>query len=148
MTTSSSNYPTKEEILRTPPEYIQNDIKKDTISLVEWKEGNYKGWKEKNANQKYESLKIMIEGLSSNHEKCTIGEAERHYYDPNTKTLHLNIKKPSIISALHEYGHHLYGPSEKDACIYSVWMFKIVFPRVFKEMDFDGHLLKYNGAKD
>lgn len=48
---------------------------------------------------------------------------------------------PSILSALHELGHHLYGESELDACRFSVHLFKEEFPKSFAKLTWKGHQL-------
>lgn len=136
---SNNQYPTKEEILKNQPEKISDDIR----ILCDWKEEHYKSWKEKPNTQKLAALKLLIISLSNLYKKsCTIETSNNDFYNPNSKTIFLNLDKPSIISTLHEFAHHIYGSSELKACAYSVWMFKIVFPKVFNKMDFDGHLLK------
>ena len=49
----NKQYPTKEEILKNPPKNIGKDITK----LCDWKDKHYKGWKEKDTNQKMMALK-------------------------------------------------------------------------------------------
>lgn len=140
-TSSTQNlYPTKEEILANPPKNIKEDI----MVLCDWKDENYKSWKEKSINQKLMALEDLIVSLCKIHKKpCRITAVEdRYFYDPNNKTINLSLNKPSIISTLHEFGHHIYGSSELKACAYSVWMFKMVFPKIFAKLEFKGHLIK------
>lgn len=132
-------YPTKQQILENPPGNIIPDIE----ILYEWKEAFYKGWKEKPIEFKFMALEELINKLGQHYaHPCNRKLAESYSYDPNTQTIIMNKEKPSIISTLHEFGHHLHGESELKACSYSVWMFKTVFPQVFKRMVWEGHLLK------
>ena len=132
-------YPTKEEILENPPMLIAKDIK----ILIEWKDGNYQSWSKKSINTKWAALETLVESLSKQYnKKSKVKIAKEPMYDPRTQTIFLSETKPSIISTLHEFGHHIYGESELKACAYSVWMFKIVFPKVYNKMKWDKHLLK------
>ena len=49
--------------------------------------------------------------------------------------------KPSILTSLHEFGHHLYGASELTACSYSICMYIKVFPEIYEKMTWQNHLL-------
>lgn len=133
------SYPTKKEILENPP----NNIKEDTLILDEWKYKNYKGWKEKDVKTKHEALYNLIHQLSRLHgHPCNVTTIdEENYYDTETHTINISKSKPSIISALHEFGHHMYGESELKACSYSIWVYKLIFPKMYKKMKFEGHLL-------
>lgn len=134
-------YPTKEEILA--PENTPENIAADIEILCDWKDRNYKRWKDKSANNKLLCLEQLISKLVIHYSHpCRIGTADEPKYDPNTQTIFISNTKPSILSTLHEFGHHLYGESELKACAYSVWMFKMVFPKVYTKMKWDGHMLK------
>jgi hypothetical protein len=50
----------------------------------------------------------------------------------------------SILTALHEFGHHRFGASELKACRWSVGLFRKVFPRTFARAHFEGHMLVLN----
>jgi len=134
-------YPTKEEILENPPEGINEDI----LILGEWKEKHYNKWKEKTTEYKHNALYELITSLCKLYDNpcCITTEEERNYYLQETRTINISKSKPSIISALHEFAHHILGESELKACSYSVWMYKIAFPKMFTKMKFDGHLLKH-----
>ena len=62
-------------------------------------------------------------------------------YERNHKRIILG-GKPSIISALHEYGHHLLGSDELQACIFSISLFRIVFPKAYEKLNWNGHMLR------
>jgi len=55
------------------------------------------------------------------------------------------LDAPSIVSALHELGHHLFGASELTACRFSAQLFQRVFPRQFNRLTWQGHLLVRQG---
>lgn len=61
-------------------------------------------------------------------------------YQGATQTIFIN-KTLSIISALHELGHHLHGSSELLACSLSVHLFKAAFPKAFAKLEWKGHML-------
>jgi len=62
--------------------------------------------------------------------------------DYKHQTIYLSDNNPSIISALHEFGHYLYGKSELKACRFSVHLFKEIFPIAYKKLKWEGHMLK------
>jgi hypothetical protein len=47
----------------------------------------------------------------------------------------------SVVTLLHEWGHRLYGPSERESCRWSLNLFKLSFPISFSRCRFDGHML-------
>lgn len=47
----------------------------------------------------------------------------------------------SILTYLHEYSHSLNGPSEREACRWSINLFRRVFPISFSRLQADRHLL-------
>jgi len=61
-------------------------------------------------------------------------------YNPITKTI--SLRNLSLVSALHELAHHLYGVSERTACRWSVWLFYKTYPEQFEHCRFEGHMLK------
>lgn len=54
----------------------------------------------------------------------------------------LSQKPLSLITLLHELGHHFYGESELQACRFSVWLFREAFPKSYAKLEWDGHVLK------
>lgn len=61
-------------------------------------------------------------------------------YDPLQTTITLN--NTSIITALHELGHAIFGPSELKTCAFSIQLFKEVFPEAYKKLKWKRHMLK------
>lgn len=133
-------YPTKEEILKEKPIFEDG-----TIPITKlWKREVMKTWKKDNNSTKISNLKILITFLSKIHNKnppTVLLDANIDYYNVPTKTIFLSYKNPSIISALHETAHHLFGSSEKKACQWSIWLFKECFPDSYKKLNWKGHLL-------
>jgi hypothetical protein len=48
---------------------------------------------------------------------------------------------PSVVTALHEYAHHR-GMNERDACRWSINLFRRVWPNAFARCRHDGHVLR------
>lgn len=62
------------------------------------------------------------------------------FYTPKNETITI-CGEPSIVTALHELAHHLFGESEDKACKWSVHLFRKTFPKAFGELHFSGHML-------
>lgn len=72
------------------------------------------------------------------------GDSTSSSYRSNPPTIWMRGRL-SVTTFLHEWGHHLYGPSETMACRWSVNLFRRCFPRSFARCRFDGHLLRSGG---
>ncbi|MFA6325473.1 MAG: hypothetical protein WCX46_04580 [Candidatus Paceibacterota bacterium] len=132
-------YPTKEEILSNPP-----ILDEKLIEIVKiWKNVEMKNWNKKENWEQFISLEILTEIISAllkkKAPKFLIGN--EYSYTPKHKIITIDIDKPSIISILHELGHHLFGNSELEACRWSIWLFKECFPSSYKKLEWKGHLL-------
>jgi|ERR1035437_3502257 hypothetical protein len=100
-------------------------------------------WKHKTSESKHTDLQILMTTMSHRYEKPLLISASDHYaYSPMTRTLYFDGSNPSIISFLHEFGHHILGDSETKACRWSVHMFKKAFPRAYSRLTWNGHMLK------
>lgn len=134
-----NNYPTQEEILAAKPKF-----KKGTTTIVKkWKKENIKEWKYKSNEEKIKLLKKLIKSLEDIYEK-PVKEVITNYddmYDEKEQTIYLNKTKPSIISTLHEFAHHILGHSELKACMWSIWLFKECFPGLYNNLKWEKHLL-------
>jgi len=135
-------YPKMDEILTVKPSISQTSIE----ATKYWKKRFYKGWSKLTNDTKIVRLNILFGILTSaekfNLDNVKIVEGEFYAWSPTEQTLYVNKNRPSIISTLHEFGHVLMGRSELDACRFSVWLFKIVFPNSFNKLKTEGHLLK------
>lgn len=138
----SKSYPTPEEIMESEVKFKQS-----TIDIVNaWKSTNFRGWKQKSSPERMESLsRLATEILQSYEKQIAVIASEDHDYSfvPGVNTIYLDAMHPSIISTLHEVCHAIYGPSEKQACRWSVWLFKKTFPKSFDKLQFapNSHLL-------
>ena len=65
----------------------------------------------------------------------------RSYYAPEERVIVIG-GKASIITGLHELAHHIYGDSELKACVFSISLFKIAFPKAFEKLNWEGHMLR------
>jgi len=133
-------YPTKKEILAHSPPKISILT---TEVILDWKSDYLKNWKEKSAEQKIDALEILITAIAlTEYKKCpSIKKANKDCYSPKREIIYLNQNKPSIISALHELSHFLFGPSELTACSWSICIFRTFFPTLYKQLKWKGHLL-------
>ena len=133
-------YPTKDEIFAEPI-----SIDDTTIKVVNnWKKEFLKSWKDKPNMEKLIDLKVLLFAINMSQSepvnlKVELGPA--YCCVLKTKTIYFDPTKPSIISALHEYGHILYGSSELKACRWSVILFKTCFPTLYEKLTWKGHLL-------
>jgi Zn-dependent peptidase ImmA (M78 family) len=136
----ASKYPTRKQILATKPK-----INKKTIEItLKWKNEFLKGWKTTPKEKKILYLKYLIIAINESrkkYEEISFSKSNADAYSPVSQRIYLNSDKPSILSALHELGHHLFGSSELTACRWSVWLFKTCFPGLYKELKWDKHLL-------
>lgn len=137
-------YPTKEEIeeCKTIPSEEQNRM------AIIWK--NFHTLLGTLENQ--EERKIAIQRLceemlkTENYHNVNIQFAENNDNIPcscfiaNQNKIYL--KNTSIITALHEVAHALFGADETKACSWSTKLFKIMFPEEYKKLHWEGHMLK------
>lgn len=134
-----TNYPTKEEIL----DFIPNiDVSPAIPILKEWKKTYYKKWSKKPIEERIDQLKKLVESLNTTtKEKALVNYGNAYCYYPPIKTVQISSKKASIISTLHEFGHHIFGTSELHACAFSTKLFIEVFPKDYQKLTWKGHLL-------
>lgn len=150
----TSKYPTKEEILAEPYE-LSNELYE---AIREWKRRYFNGqWKEKTNELKFLALEELIHMICAHsgndlnhpefetHQGGWCYESNGPYYVGGT--IFGEIGRPSIISALHELGHHLFGESELNACRFSTSIFMKCFPNSYKNLIWDGHMLKKPNAE-
>ena len=100
-------------------------------------------WKSQNKNYKYNQIKQLLHQLAKVYgTKITVfynGAGGESCYVPSSKLICL--KDCSIITALHEFAHHLYGSSESIACRWSIWLYAKVFPEKINKLTWKGHML-------
>ena len=135
--TIKTKYPTKDEITNCKITPTKHDIKITKI----WKKTIWK--MPKNTEEKIKTIKILLKLLSIDYNKnITIKfnpEIPSACYSKKYDTIILN--NCSIISALHELGHAIYGKSELKACSWSTKLFQHSFPRAFNKLIWKGHQL-------
>jgi len=133
-------YPSKEEILNNLPKANKSNVK----ILQDWKTNTWQPNKKKGEEHNFLALKTLIKQLSK-HFNSEVSIKFRPSipsccYFPNEKTIYLN-NSLSIVSSLHELGHHLFGSSELKACRWSVSLFRDAFPKSYSKLQWKGHLL-------
>jgi hypothetical protein len=131
-------YPTAKEIMSSERKFKPEAIK----AAKAWKATHLRGWKDKDPEVKLAQLRDLVFTLADLYGKPLddLCEGPVDCYARAAKTVYL--KTPSIITALHELGHHLLGSDELEACRFSVWLFKKVFPKQFDKLHFEGHMLR------
>lgn len=134
-------YPTQKQILTVNPK-IKSIIKSATLA---WKDEYLKDWKNLSKKEQIDRLKILILWLNwANHKRddnLKIKLGDEYQYDPRRQTIYIDKNHPSIMSTLHELGHHIAGLSELKACRWSVWLFIECFPGLYKNLKWNKHLL-------
>lgn len=120
---------------------------KETIQATkEWKKEWFKDWKSLKIPRKNIALHDLIFRISiamNLHGKKApiIIAMDKYAYHYDIETIEIDPKKPSIISILHEFAHHLHGPNEKTACAWSTQLFKKCFPKSFAKLKWQDNLL-------
>jgi len=138
-------YPTKNKII---DEINNNPTNKSTVkTLKKWKKNHYtKKWSKKEKEEKHKSIENLIKNIYNQHyptKKIKIKWDNKGWrYVPHINTIYGKINNISIISALHETGHAIYGESETKACAFSVELFSLCFPSEFNKLKWVGHMLK------
>jgi len=137
-----TQYPTQEQIMSSPVKH-----KKEVIETTKtWRKEIWKEKKNGNPREKFEALSTLISRIVNIYDKpvTVIFEPDGIIgccYHTQTKTIVID-RTLSVISTLHELAHHLFGRSETQACRWSVWLFKKVWPLAFTKLRWEGHLLK------
>jgi hypothetical protein len=72
------------------------------------------------------------------------GDSGRSCYVPASNTIILRGRL-SVVTALHEFGHAL-GKDEREACRWSVNLFRKCFPQSWRRAQFDGHMIRRGTA--
>lgn len=141
-----AKYPTRKEILFELEEFEKNGEYEGDIlkALANWKYREYnRRWSKLNNAEKIISLRSLLYHISINRNdqslRCDL--KDQYCYNRKTKTISLDLNHPSILSTLHELGHHIHGSSELKACVFSIWYFKHFFPKEFHNLTWKGHLL-------
>lgn len=138
----NNRYPTKEEILAVNIRFSQEEL----TLVKEWKKHNFSNgqWKRFSPLEKLHALELLAAGLNkiNNGGDLSFTKSDTTaYYDGDTNSINIPPAKPSIISTLHELGHHLYGASEIAACRFSVSLFKQCFPQSYEKLQWKAHTL-------
>ena len=133
-------YPTKEQILEKPIKH-----KRAIITIVkDWK-AEWKEVRNQTPREKFDAIKRLIGLIAFAYNKDISVEFVPDtpidcHYNPQTNTITID-NRVSIISALHELAHALFGGSEIKACRWSIWLFKKTFPKAYNRLVWDRHML-------
>lgn len=121
------------------------------IILKGWAQSSWKYQKEKSIECQAVVLQQLVRRLSQKAHKAypalEFGPMERDGYKKERSLggriiLNSSRKTLSILTVLHELGHHFYGDSELQACRFSVWLFRAAFPNAYAKLEWEGHTLK------
>ncbi len=133
-------YPTKEDIMDEEHKHKPEVIKAVKI----WKREVWKEVKRAGDEQKFEALAGLCHKLSEIYRKplSVVYEpsAPSCSYNPISRRISIN-QSLSILSTMHEFAHHIFGPSETKACRWSVWLFKKTFKVAYERLVWQGHML-------
>ena len=135
----ANKYPTKEEILTTKPDFEDGIIWRTSV----WRYLIMDNWPALDNHEKIMSLQYLIDSLCyySKGKRPNVEWGDEYSYDTKKKIITLDTMNPSIISTLHEIGHHFKGESELLACQWSVHLFIEIFPDFYRQLQWKGHLL-------
>lgn len=149
----TKKYPTKEEVLAN----LYTPSTEETKEIERWKQAWYKrspnyqqltkpGWRNQPEWIKWQALADLITIICTTKEVTAPGFEHDNSeigwrYNQTTQTIIGLRGRPSIISCLHELGHHIYGPDETQACQFSIGIFKTCFPKGFSNLKWEGHKL-------
>lgn len=131
-------YPTKEEILAERPKFRWGVFK----AISDWKTAHYRGWAARGDEERFEACQALVNAICSVY---GVPKAVISQWDDRVDAYRdgiITLTKPSIITALHELGHHLFGPSELHACRFSVWIYQLRFSTALTKLVWNGHLLQ------
>lgn len=109
------------------------------LAVKRWKSAHYGHWAQKTTQDRLEALKRLSRAISRLYgvspPEVTLATGVTVYLPLDKRIV---LSRPSIISLLHELGHHLFGPSEYHACRFSYWLFKSCFPSETKRLIWQG----------
>ncbi len=134
-------YPNQKEILTARVEYLPEELE----YFESWKNTYWRrARKHKKIEARIYALAWLIKIMASFHKqkievsyRPDLGSA---CYDKSENTIHLI--NDSIISALHELAHAIFGSNELTACSWSIQLFRKIFPEAYKRLIWQGHMLK------
>lgn len=137
----ASRYPTKEAIINEEHLHKPEVIK----AVKQWKRETWREVKNAEPERRFEALSMLCHKLAEIYRKPLQAvmfhpASPSCSYTATTRTINLNHSL-SIISTLHEFAHHAFGPDETKACRWSVWLFKKTFPKAYEQLDWQGHTL-------
>lgn len=102
--------------------------------------------------EKFRKLYAALAEAYQIAEPCLIFEANEQQgsgascFVPASRTIILRGRL-SVVSALHEWAHFLFGFSEKTACSWSINLFCRCFPKSWARVQFDGHMIRSRGEQ-
>ena len=138
-------YPTRDQIMDSPPKH-----KPEVLRIVKsWKNDEWYMGRRRADRRKFEALALLIDRIAMFYGKPVeiSFDGNPPYFGRTSGASFYNDDRiflagpPSILTALHELAHHLFGPDELKACRWSVHLFKKIFPKAFARLRWEGHTL-------
>ena len=137
----TANYPdTVAEILNSEKKY-----KGDTLRALKTFR-RAKAWRGSlvERGEKFEALHLALREIYGLNTTLRFGildntSSGNSCFNPATDTITLSGKL-SVVTYLHEFGHAR-GMDERDACIWSVNLYRRIFPKSFERASFVGHMV-------
>lgn len=113
-------------------------------AVMSWKRSVWKAARRRGKDERRAAVLGLVRGLSrALGRPCRAvpchGSLGKGLYLPRYRTVMLS--GDSIVTALHETAHHLFGPDEETAVRWSVSLFRECFPKAFRELETEGHML-------
>jgi len=143
------NYPTPERIMTNPVKH-----KKEVLTMAKtWRKETWATKKRGTPSERFEAIAIILTNIATIYNKpvrikLEVDSAIGPRYDVPNNTIIID-QKLSIITAFHELAHHLFGINETQACRWSIWLFKKVWPIAFDRLTWEGHLrIKQNTCQN
>lgn len=160
-----NSYPTREEILSEKPNdivirhpgsgdsrervFITHPMEEFVPDLKDWADREWRYVKAGTMQDQLIALQHLVTLLCiraySRNVLLTFSQTTQDGYVRGSSpsiNLILSQKPLSLITLLHELGHHFYGESELLACRFSVWLFREAFPKSYAKLEWEGHTLK------
>lgn len=105
--------------------------------VLSWKRKFYKDWENTPIKIKTGRLKVLILAITiiGFNKIVVIKNGHQDCYRQDLLTIYLNKTNPTILAALHETAHFLYGKSELKACRWSLCLYKRCFPSSYKNLN-------------
>lgn len=136
-----SNYP------RTVRSVLRRQMKHNKLAVAVTKAyAKMKPWRG-SRRQRINKMWWLVVGLSAAYGvpvpqlRFDKNSSRSSSYDPATDEITIRGKL-SVVTLLHEFGHHLLGRDETTVCRWSINLFRKCFPKSYRKCRHEGHTLR------